>query len=143
VRLKRYLEMRGADSGPWRRLCALPAFWVGLLYSQSALDAAWDLVKDWTVTERQSLRDDVPRQALEATIKGRSVRDVARDTLQIARSGLENRDMQGCKGNTESSFLNTLDETVATGKTSADILLELYNTTWNRDITRVFRDFAY
>ncbi len=143
VRLKRYLEMRGADSGPTRRLCALPAFWVGLLYNQTALDAAWDVVKDWSTEERQNLRNDVPKLALQARIRGRTVQDIARDVLKISRNGLENRDMKGCKGNSEAAFLDTLDETVASGKTSADMLLELFNSSWNCDISRVFRDFAY
>ncbi len=143
VRLKRYMEMRGADSGPWRRLCALPAFWVGLLYHQDALDAAWDLVKPWTAEERQALRDDVPARGLSAIIRGRTVREVARDVLAISRKGLSEREMKGCKGNTEASFLDTLDETVATGKTSADALLELYHGPWKGDVSRVFRDFAY
>jgi len=143
VRLKRYLEMRGADSGPWRRLCALPAFWVGLLYDQSALDAAWDLVKDWTAVERQALRDAVPTQALSATIRGRTVRDIARDVLGSSRQGLVARNRQGCKGKTEAAFLDTLDETVATDKTAAENLLALYHGSWGGDISRVFRDFAY
>jgi glutamate--cysteine ligase len=143
VRLKKYLEMRGCDSGPWRRLCALPALFVGLLYEQSALDAAWDLVKDWTAEERQNLRDTVPRQALNATIRGRMVRDVARDVLAIARAGLAARDRHGCMGRSEAGFLAVLDETVATGRTAAENLLDLYNGAWNHDITRVFRDFAY
>jgi glutamate--cysteine ligase len=143
VRLKSYLEMRGTDSGPWRRLCALPALWVGLLYHQPSLDAAWDLVKDWTAEERQALRDAVPTQALDAMIRGRSIRDISRDVLKIAREGLEQRDMKGCKGKTETTFLDVLDETVATGKTAADQLLDLYNGAWNGDISRVFRDFAY
>jgi glutamate--cysteine ligase len=143
VRLKRYLEMRGADSGPWRRLCALPAFWVGLLYHQPALDAAWDLVKDWTAEERQTLRDDVPRLALNAKIRGRTVQDIAREVLMLARKGLDARNRQGCKGKTEAAFLDTLDETVATGKTAAENLLALYQASWNGDVKRVFRDFAY
>ncbi len=143
VRLKRYLEMRGADSGPTRRLCALPAFFVGLLYNQSALDAAWDMVKDWTADERQSLRNAVPLHGLGAIIRTRTVQDIAREVLAISRTGLESRDMKGCKGNSESAFLDTLDETVESGKTSADKLLDLYTTSWNSDITRVFRDFAY
>jgi glutamate--cysteine ligase len=143
VRLKRYLEMRGADTGPWRRLCALPAFWVGILYEQGALDAAWDLVKNWTASERQTLRDAVPAQGLGAMIRGRSIRDIAHDVLALARDGLNRRDMKGCKGNTEASFLDTLDETVASGKTQADLLLDLYEGQWSGDISRVFRDFAY
>ena len=143
VRLKKYLEMRGSDSGPWRRLCALPALWTGVLYEQGPLDAAWDLVKDWTAAERQALRDAVPRQGLKAMIRGRSVQDLARDMLKFSRAGLEARNKQGCKGKSEASFLDVLDETVATGKTAAENLLDLYNGVWKGNIERVFRDFAY
>jgi glutamate--cysteine ligase len=143
VRLKKYLEMRGADSGPWRRLCALPAFWVGLLYDQSSLDAAWDLVKGWTAEERQSLREAVPAQGLAATIRGRTVRDLARETLKLSRAGLDARGNTGCKGRTEAGFLDVLDEIAESGKTPAEDLLALYNGAWAGDITRVFRDFAY
>ena len=143
VRLKQYLEMRGADSGPWRRLCALPALWTGVLYEDGPLDAAWDLVKDWTAEERQALRDAVPREGLKAMIRGRTVQDIARDMLKLSRAGLEQRNQQGCKGKTEASFLDVLDETVATGKTAAENLLDLYHGAWNGNIERVFRDFAY
>ena len=143
VRLKKYLEMRGADSGPWRRLCALSAFWVGVLYDQSSLDACWDLVKGWTADERQKLRNDVPKLALKAEIQGRTARDVSKDVLAIARRGLEARQQLGCKGKTEASFLDVLDETVASGKTAADRLLDLYHGEWKGDISRVFRDFAF
>ncbi len=143
VRLKRYLEMRGTDSGPWRRLCALPAFWVGLLYDDAALDAAWDMVKEWTVEERQALRNAVPREALTATIQGRSVRDISRELLTLARQGLAHRNRLGRKGKSEASFLDVLDETIANGATAADQLLALYDGPWKGDISRVFRDFAY
>jgi glutamate--cysteine ligase len=116
---------------------------VGLLYEQSSLDAAWDLVKGWTAEERQNLRDAVPRLALNATIRGRTVREVARDVLAIARAGLVARDRHGCMGKSEAGFLAVLDETVATGKTAAENLLDLYNGPWQHDISRVFRDFAY
>jgi glutamate--cysteine ligase len=143
VRLKSYLEMRGADAGPWRRLCALSGFWVGLLYDQAALDAAWDLAKHWTAEERQSLRDAVPRQGFDAIIRGRTVRDIARDVLKISRAGLTARNFHSRQGKLESSFLDVLDDSVATGKTAADQLLELYHGNWNGDISRVFRDFAF
>ena len=143
VRLKSYLEMRGSDAGPWRRLCALSAFWVGLLYDQSALDAAWDVAKNWTAEERQALRDAVPAKGFDAIIRGRTVRDIAGDVLKISRAGLDSRDFHGCKGKLESGFLDVLDESVATGKTAADQLLELYHGAWNGDVSRVFRDFAY
>ena len=143
VRLKRYLEMRGADSGPWRRLCALPALWTGLFYDQTSLDAAWDLVKDWTAEERQALREAVPKEALQATVRGRTARDIARDVLKLARAGLDARKARGCKGRTEASFLDVLDQTVERGLTPADDLLTLYDGSWQGDISRVFRDFAY
>ena len=114
-----------------------------MLYEQSSLDGAFDLVKDWTAAERQQLRDDVPKQGLKAMIRGRTVRDVARDVVKLAHAGLAARNQTGCKGKTETTFLEVLDETVASGKTAADQMLELYNSSWNRDITRVFRDFAY
>jgi glutamate--cysteine ligase len=143
VRLKSYLEMRGADAGPWRRLCALSAFWVGLLYDQSALDAAWDVAKAWTTEERQALRDAVPKQGFDAIIRGRTVRDMAGEVLKISRAGLDARNFHSRKGKLESSFLDVLDESVTSGKTAADQLLELYHGNWNSDISRVFRDFAY
>ena len=143
VRLKRYLEMRGADSGPWRRLCALPALWTGLLYHQGSLDGAWDIVKDWTAEERQKLRDDVPRLGLKAMIRGRTMRELAAEMLVLARTGLAARNIAGCKGKPETTFLDVLDETVSSGKTAADNLLDLYNGAWKGDISRVFRDFSY
>lgn len=143
VRLKRYLEMRGADSGPWRRLCALTAFWVGLLYHQSSLDGAWDLVKDWTASERENLRGAVPKAGLDAMIKGRTVSEIAADCLKLSRAGLEARDRRSRKGKSEASFLDVLDETVTSGITAADQLIELYHGPWNGDVSRVFRDFAY
>jgi glutamate--cysteine ligase len=143
VRLKRYLEMRGCDAGPSHRLCALPALFLGLLYDDTNLDACWDLVKDWTAAERQALRDAVPRQGLGATIRGRTIRDLAGEILKLSRSGLGRRAELGCHGRSEAHFLDVLDETVATGRTAAENLLALYETTWDGDVARVFRDFAY
>jgi glutamate--cysteine ligase len=143
VRLKKYLEMRGADSGPWRRLCALPALWAGLLYEQGPLDTAWDIVKDWTAEERQNLRDSVPHQGLTAKLRGRSVRDIAGEVLKLSRAGLDLRRQKGCKGKTEASFLDVLDEIAGSGRTPAEHLLDLYHGPWGGKIERVFRDFAY
>ncbi|CAN5216713.1 glutamate--cysteine ligase [soil metagenome] len=143
VRLKKFLEMRGADTGPWRGLCALPAFWTGIFYDQTALDGAWELVKHWTAEERQALREAVPREALAARIGSRSVQDIAKDALALSRRGLDARDIRGCKGETEGRFLDVADEIAATGRTRADELIALYETGWNHDVRRVFRDFAY
>ncbi|MFT3989368.1 glutamate--cysteine ligase [Aestuariivirga sp.] len=143
VRLKKYLEMRGCDSGPTRRLCALPALFTGLLYDDEALEGGWQLVKDWTAEERQALRDAVPKRALNAMIRGRSVRDISRDVLELARGGLMRRNALGCKAKSETQYLDVLDETVSSGKTAAENLLALYHGPWHGNIDRVFRDFAY
>ena len=143
VRLKRFLEMRGADGGPWRRLCALPALWTGLLYDQGALDASWDLVKGWTAEQRTQLRADVPRQGFDARVGTMTVRDIARETVKIARDGLKARNVRNSTGENESVFLNVLDEIVTSGKTPADELLAAYETKWNRSVDPAFTEYAY
>ncbi|MXO84894.1 glutamate--cysteine ligase [Altererythrobacter aurantiacus] len=140
VRLKSFLEMRGADGGPWSRICALPAFWVGLLYDQGALDAAWDLVKDWSMEEREALRNAVPKQALNAPLPGGgTLRDLARDVLAIARSGLSARKRLNGSGDNETGFLETLDEIVASGKVPAERLLDKYHGEWDGNVSRVYK----
>ncbi|MGN6496938.1 MAG: glutamate--cysteine ligase [Tsuneonella sp.] len=139
VRLKSFLEMRGADGGPWSRICALPALWVGLLYDQGALDAAWDLVKDWTMEEREALRNAVPRLALDAPIPGGTLKDIAPEVLAIARAGLKARNKLSTSGDNESGFLETLDEIVASGKVPAQRLLDMYHGEWKGDVTRVYK----
>jgi len=140
VRLKSFLEMRGADGGPWNRICALPAFWVGLLYDQSALDAAWDLVKDWSMEEREALRNAVPKQALDAALPGGGrLQDLAKEVLAIARSGLSARARLNTSGDNETGFLETLDEIVASGKVPAQRLLDLYHGEWNGDVSQVYK----
>ena len=139
VRLKSFLEMRGADGGPWSTICALPAFWVGLLYDQGALDAAWDLVKGWDMAGREALRSAVPRLALDAPLPGGgTLRDIAAEVLAISRSGLNARGMLNGAGDNESGFLAPLDETVASGKVPAQRLLDKYHGEWGGDITRVY-----
>ncbi|MEL1250818.1 glutamate--cysteine ligase [Aurantiacibacter gilvus] len=139
VRLKSFLEMRGADGGPWNRICALPALWVGLLYDSTALDAAWDLVKDWTMEEREALRDAVPAQALSAPIPGGgTMRDLAREVLDIAHEGLAARARLNSMGDNETGFLNPLREIVDSGKVPAELLLDLYHGAWGGDISRIY-----
>ena len=141
VRLKSFLEMRGADGGPWNRICALPALWVGLLYDQGALDAAWDLVKGWTMEERETLRASVPKLALDAPVPGgRTLRDIAPEVLRIARAGLTARDQLNSIGDNETGFLNPLDQIVASGTVPAQRLLDLYNGEWAGDISRVYEE---
>jgi glutamate--cysteine ligase len=143
VRLKRYLEMRGADGGPWRRLPALPAYWVGILYDDSALDAAWELVKDWTAAERQQLRDHVPRLGFAATIAGRTVLQLATTTLALAEQGLARRRRLDANGQDESRYLRPIQEFVARGITPAEELLQKFHGEWQGSVDPVFREYAY
>ena len=143
VRLKQYLEMRGADGGPVNRLCALPALWMGLLYDPAAQAAAWDLCKHWTQDDRAALIRDVPRLALGAAVAGRPVRDVARDVVAIAAQGLKSRGQLSGGLVDETGYLGELEDIADTGVTAAERLLSLYHGAWNGDASRVFDSFAY
>ncbi|MFN3675099.1 MAG: glutamate--cysteine ligase [Sphingomonas pseudosanguinis] len=144
VRLKTFLEMRGADGGPWNRICALPALWVGLLYDNGALDAAWDLVKGWSLTERQSLRDAVPELALDAPLPGGGrLRDIAGEVLDIAHAGLAARGRLNGAGDNETGFLDPLREIVRSGKVPAQVLLDRYHGEWGGDISRVYGEASF
>ena len=143
VRLKQYLEMRGADGGPWHQLCALPALWTGLLYDSSALDAAWDLVKDWTVDDHAYLRREVPRQALRTKVKNRTMREVAIEVLGIARAGLKRRAQLDRIGNDETGFLEPLTEIAERGTCSAEVKLERYQGEWEGSVDPIFTEYAY
>ncbi|TAL29808.1 MAG: glutamate--cysteine ligase [Phenylobacterium sp.] len=143
VRLKKYLEMRGADAGPWSRLCALPALWMGIFYDSQALAAAWDLCKDWKIEDHERLRADVARVGLKAQIAGRSVQEVAKDMVAISRSGLKNRNRLSGGMVDESGYLAELEHIAETGVTPAERLVELYNTRWGGKVDPVFEDFAY
>jgi glutamate--cysteine ligase len=143
VRLKKFLEMRGADGGSWRRICGLPALWVGLYYDQAALDAAWDMVKDWSAEERQAMRDAVPVLAFKTPFRGRTVGDLAREMLAISSAGLRRRAREDSIGTTEEGFLQPLIELVERGYTRAEELLRHYNTDWQRDMAPLFRDYNF
>jgi glutamate--cysteine ligase len=143
VRLKRYLEMRGADSGPWRRLPAFAAFWAGVLYDGDSLAAAWDLVKDWTPQERQKLRDDVPRLGFKAEIRGRSVLSLAKEALTMSERGLTRRRRVNDWGHDESWYLRPIQEFVARGVTPAEELLEKFHGPWGGSVDPVYKEYAY
>jgi glutamate--cysteine ligase len=143
VRLKRYIEMRGSDGGPWRRLPSLPAFWVGLIYDGANLDACWQIVKDWTAAERQKLRDDVTRLGFKATIRGRMLLDLARETLGLAEQGLIRRKRLDRNGRDETRYLRPLQEIVESGMTPAEELLAKYRGPWNGSVDPVFDEYAY
>jgi len=143
ARLKSYMEMRGADVGPRPMLAALSAFWVGLLYDQASLDAAWDLVKDWTVQERQSLRDNVPKMGLQTPIRSQTLLDIARRAVPLAEAGLKARALQNASGESEAIHLAPLVDIVARGRNQADELLALYEGRWNKSINPVFAERAF
>ncbi|HST44727.1 MAG TPA: glutamate-cysteine ligase family protein, partial [Luteimonas sp.] len=147
VRMKRFLEMRGADGGPWNRLCALPAFWVGLLYDDTALDAAWDLVRDFTMEQRNALRDGVPKHAFKlAAPLGRgsaTVRELSLEALKISAAGLQRRARDNGHGQDERHFLTPLIEFAEANQTAAERKLALFHGEWNGNVDRVFQEFAY
>ncbi len=144
VRLKSFLEMRGADGGPWDRICALPAFWVGLLYDQAALDAAWDLVRSWTREDHDRLRREVPRLGLRAAAPGGgTLRDLAGQVLKIADRGLQARARLNGAGDSEQGFLDPLRRIVESGCTPADDLLAAYHGRWNGDVARAYAEQSF
>jgi glutamate--cysteine ligase len=144
VRLKTFLEMRGADGGRWSKICALPALWVGLLYSGSALDAAWDLVKGWSMEDREALRNSVPKLALDAPLPGGGkLADIAGEVLDIAAAGLRDRAELSESGDSETGFLEPLRETVRTGIVPAQRLLNLYHGAWAGDLGRIYEEFSF
>ena len=144
VRLKRFLEMRGSDSGPWSSLCAFSAFWTGLLYDETALDAAWELVKDWTTGDRESLRQTARTIGLSAPVPGgRTLQELAKDVLGIARNGLRARSKLSVSGDDETGFLQELDQIAQSGITPAERLLRAYYQQWDEDVTKVFKELAY
>jgi glutamate--cysteine ligase len=143
VRLKRYLEMRGADAGPLSPLVALSAFWVGLLYDGAALDSAWDLVKGWTAAERQQLRDDVPAQGLNAIIRGRKLQDIAKQVLAISRAGLAARRRLNAEGQDETRYLDVVDVIAETGRTQAENLIDRFKGDWGGSVEPAFKECVF
>jgi glutamate--cysteine ligase len=143
VRLKRFIEMRGADGGQWSRLCALPALWVGLIYDSTAQDAAWQLVKDWSIEEMQTLRDNVPRMGLKTPFRTGTLQDIAKQTVAIAHDGLRRRAVAGGQKKDETAFLDTLMEIAESGITPAERLLEKFENEWHGEIGRVYDETAY
>ena len=145
ARVKKFIEMRGADGGPWRRLCALPAFWVGLMYDQNALDAAWDRVKGWTSAQREALRIAASVDGLQAQVDGINMHELAREVVAMSDAGLKVRQRAGAGGLVpdETHFLNALKESIESGKVPADELLEHYHGDWGGDLTRVYSEYSY
>ena len=143
VRLKTFLEMRGADGGPWARICALPAFWVGLLYDDAALAAAWDVAKGWTTEMREQLRDDAARFGLKAQIGGRSVQDVALEVLEISRGGLRARARLGNLKEDETTYLDPLVKIAKSGITMGEYTADHFLNELGGDAKKLFEECKY
>jgi len=143
VRLKRFLEMRGADGGRWRRICAVPALWCGLLYDGTSLDAAYDLIKDWSAEERQALRDQVPKTALSTRLRRTSVLELARQVLQIAAAGLKRRARFNAQGKDETVFLEPIEQILREGRTFAEEMLGRYQEEWGNSTDPLFKEYAF
>jgi glutamate--cysteine ligase len=140
VRLKRFLEMRGADSEPWHRLVALPAFWVGLLYDEPSLDAAWDLVKGWSASQRQQWREEVPRLGLKASIAGRPTSDLAKQCLDLASAALGRRNRRDAAGRDETIYLASIEAFLERGITPAEELVEKFHGPWHGSVEPAFEE---
>jgi glutamate--cysteine ligase len=144
VRLKSFLEMRGSDGGRWNKICALPALWVGLLYDQNALDAAWDLVKGWTIEDHHRIRAEVPKLGLSTKMPGRGTfQDLGKQVLEISHAGLSARDEINSMGENETAFLNPLRQIVESGKVPAQLLLDKYNGEWEGDLNRIYGEMSF
>jgi glutamate--cysteine ligase len=144
VRLKSFLEMRGSDGGPWNRICALPALWVGLLYDQGALDAAWDVVKDWSIADQQRLRDDVPKHGLCSIVPdGRTLQELGKQIIEIAHAGLSARGQVNSMGDNETAFLNPLRQIIETGMSPAHQLLQKYEGKWGGDLSKIYDELSF
>ena len=143
ARLKRFLEMRGADSGPWPQLCALPAFWVGLLYDDNSLDAAWQIVREWSASDRNQMRQQVPKDGLATPLRGEPLIKWARKFAELSHNGLKARANLDSNGNDETHFLHPVEEILSNEQTLAQELLECYHGKWNGNITNIFTQYAY
>jgi glutamate--cysteine ligase len=143
VRMKRFLEMRGADGGRWQSITALPAFWTGLLYDEAALEMAWQLVKDWTDEEREALRQEVPKSGLQTKFRAINVGELSRETLRIARLGLKNRRRINAKNQDETIYLAPLDVIAGNDTTAADHLIMRFSGPWGGNIDHIFEEFAF
>ncbi|MCL7404965.1 MAG: glutamate--cysteine ligase [Marivivens sp.] len=145
ARIKKYMEMRGADGGPWRRLCALPALWVGMMYDQSALDAAWDLAKGFDAETREALRVAASVDGLHAKVGNIKMMDLAKEVVAISEAGLKARAKVGANGliPDETHFLNALKESLESGQAPADELIARYNGDWNGDLTKIYGEYSY
>ncbi|HVZ03460.1 glutamate--cysteine ligase [Hyphomicrobium sp.] len=143
VRLKRFLEMRGADGGRWGTVTALPAFWAGILYDDAALDEAWQMIREWTREEREQLRAEVPKRALATRFRATDVRNLAREALGISRRGLKNRNRLNSKNQDEAKYLAPLERIAGEGRTVADDLLQRYHGRWRENIDHIFEEFAF
>src|SRR5229473_3910327 len=143
VRLKRYLEMRGADGGPWRRLPALPAYWAGILYDDTSLAAAWDIVKHWNAGERQALRDDVPRLGFKARIRDRYLFEIAKECVTLSHSGLRRRGRADHLGRDESRYLEPLERIIDCGRTPAEEMLEKFHGPWGGSVEPAYEEYAF
>lgn len=145
ARLKKFIEMRGADGGPWRRICALPAYWVGLMYDQNALDAAWDLCKDWDAETREELRIAASVDGIAAKVGNISMHELARETVAISKAGLAARARPGAGGMIpdETHFLNALEEVIETGMSPSCELTMKYRGEWAGDLSKIYSEYCY
>ena len=143
VRLKRYLEMRGADVGPPARIVAMTALTAGLFYDSDALSSAWSLVEDWTAEDRQALRDQVPKLGFSAKVQGRSLQAVAADMVALARGGLKRRAQTNDRGEDETVWLAPLEAIVDSGRSPAEGWIDRFDGSWGHSVDPAFEEAVF
>ena len=141
IRLKQYIEFRGADAGPWKSLCALPALWVGLLYDSESLNEAESLAKSWSFDMYKKAYEEVPVKGLDLIINKRSINDHAKDLIAISKRGLKKRNFLDGTGNDESGYLNQLEEITHTGNSQAKKMLSMWNN--NEPLKSIYDHYSY
>ena len=141
IRLKQYIEFRGADAGPWKSLCALPALWVGLLYDSESLNEAESLAKSWSFDMYKKAYEEVPIKGLDLIINKRSINDYANDLIAISKRGLKKRKFLDGTGNDESGYLNQLEEITHTGNSQAKKMLSMWNN--NEPLKSIYDHYSY
>jgi glutamate--cysteine ligase len=140
VRLKQFLEMRGADMGDADHVLALSALWVGLLYDSAALGAAAALIADWTTEEMQALREAVPRTGIHTKFRDATVAEIGDEILTMARGGLARRAIRNASGEDETKYLGPVERVLAERRTPAERWLERFHGVWGCRVEPIFEE---
>ena len=143
VRLKSFLEMRGADGGRFESVCALSSFWVGLLYDSTSLDSSWAIVKNFNTDQLQELRIKVAKNGLNSSVEGIDLKTLTRKILNLSSDGLRRRDILNANGENESIYLDPLEKILSTGKSPSDELIERFSKNWDKNLVNMYKEYTF